>query len=88
MGRRAVSRDKPPWLSPREIEVIEAIIKYGDQTRAARALGISPYTARNHLGTIRMVYGVDSTLKAAIAYDRWKYGRSAEIQDGSTGDSS
>lgn len=40
----------PP--TPRQLEVAAAIIRCGSQLEAARALGISPQTARQHVAEL------------------------------------
>lgn len=57
-------------LSPRELEVLEALINNEGQLQAARSLGIAPQTIKNHLTSIHKTLGVSNSLRAAVLYDR------------------
>lgn len=57
-------------LSPRELEVLEALINNAGQLQAARSLGIAPQTIKNHLTSIHKTLGVSNSLRAVVLYDR------------------
>lgn len=62
-----------PWkLSPRQAEVIEAVIKHETLTDAAAALGVRMNGIEATMARVRAKMSAKTTLGAAIAYDRWK----------------
>ena len=54
-------------LSRRELEVLRTFAQSDSTEDAARRLGISPNTVRNHLERIRHKLGVKTTIQAAYA---------------------
>ena len=57
-------------LTPREREVIEAVIAHDSQKTAAAALGLTLQTVKNYLRQIRQKLGCETTLQAALIWDR------------------
>jgi DNA-binding NarL/FixJ family response regulator len=55
-----------PELSPREIEVLQAIARGADNDEIAAELSISPHTAKNHVSAILSKLGVDNRVQAAV----------------------
>jgi DNA-binding NarL/FixJ family response regulator len=62
-----------PWgLTPREIEVCEAITDgYTQDKQIARWLGVGPRTVQEHIYKIFQKLGVSCRVKLALTYDRW-----------------
>ena len=62
-----------PWrLTPRQVDVIRALVDTGSNKGAARLLGLSPHTAQNYMETVRKKMGKPKQLLCAIAWDRWE----------------
>lgn len=57
-------------LSPRQRQVLDALIVHGTAQAAADTLGIALQTVKNHLTVIRGELGVATSLQAAVLYDR------------------
>jgi DNA-binding CsgD family transcriptional regulator len=55
-------------LTPREVEALESVIRYGGPLSAAAAMDIHRTTMRNYLTSIRNKMDVDTTLQAAVAW--------------------
>jgi DNA-binding CsgD family transcriptional regulator len=58
-----------PWLgdvTDREIEVLVAYCTAQGTKAAAKSLGISPHTVRNHLAVLRDKLGVSTTAAAVF----------------------
>jgi DNA-binding CsgD family transcriptional regulator len=54
----------PAEVTPRELQVLRVYAEEGDYGRAAARLGISPYTVKAHLKSVRNRLDVDSTVVA------------------------
>jgi DNA-binding NarL/FixJ family response regulator/signal transduction histidine kinase len=61
-----VEREALERLTPREIEVLEALAEGLDSKDIARRLSISPTTERNHVASILTKLGVHSRLQALV----------------------
>ena len=61
----------PGSLTPKEAEYIQAIIDHGQPGFAAEALGVNPKTIREAMMRARAKLDCDTTLQAAVVYDRW-----------------
>lgn len=57
-------------LTKRERQVLDEYIVYGNQSEVAHALGITLQTVKNHTTAILAKLDVDSSLQAAVLYDR------------------
>lgn len=55
-------------LTKREVEVLEARMRYPTMRDVARELGIALPTVRNHLTTVRIKLGADNTMQAIVKY--------------------
>lgn len=57
-------------LSPRELEVVQAMASGLQQKAAARRLGISSDTLRDYLSRAKLKLGADTTAQAAVIAQR------------------
>lgn len=62
-----VSANPPPALTGREIEVLQLLAAGHDPHQAARRLGLSTHTVRDHLKGARRKLGVQTQLGAVVA---------------------
>lgn len=61
-----------PWgLTPRQRDVLNALVSTGCNKRVARELGMELKTVEGHMCQIRRAMGVNRVL-AALWWDRWK----------------
>lgn len=58
-------------LSPREADVVDAIVEHGCQKTAARILGLHEHTIAKHLDNARRKAGVSNTVRLAVLWDRY-----------------
>jgi DNA-binding NarL/FixJ family response regulator len=56
-----MSVTSPPAPTPREIEILRAMLTHGTRDEAARALFVSPRTVKRHLENLRDKWGVHCT---------------------------
>ena len=68
--RRQMGYDNPWDLTPGEETVIRALVETGGSSASAESLGLSTRTVENHLRAIRLKMGADTTLQAALRWDR------------------
>ena len=61
----------PAALTLRDREVMAAVIEHGDYAHAADVLGIGVQTVKNHMRETREKLDCDSTVQAAVIFDRW-----------------
>lgn len=62
-----------PWhLTPRQVDVLRALVDTGSDKGAARLLGLSPRTAQRYMETVRKKMGKPKRLLCAIEWDRWE----------------
>jgi FixJ family two-component response regulator len=65
-----------PWnLTPRQAQVMDAIVSTGCNKRAADALGLSHYTICSHMRSVIDRMGMQTYLQRALAWDRWRRGQ-------------
>ena len=66
--RGAASSDTPPTesLSPRQLQILEGLVKGERDREIARRLGITENTVKNHAYEIRQKLGVRSRAEAAV----------------------
>jgi DNA-binding NarL/FixJ family response regulator len=70
-GRGSVIENPLPFLTPRELEVLEAIAQ-GETTKVIAArLAITPLTVRSHVKNLLRKLGVHSRLEAASVFLRF-----------------
>ena len=69
-GPRAASRAAPAGLTPREIEVLELIVRGDTNAEIARALVITPKTVDHHVSAVLGKLGVGSRREAGDAAAR------------------
>ena len=61
-----------PWgLTPRQCEVLAAVIETGCNKLASKALGLELRTTEAHLHAAYKRIGVGSRIVALVAFDRW-----------------
>jgi DNA-binding NarL/FixJ family response regulator len=61
-----------PWrLTPRQCAVLRALTEVGTVNGAAARLGLSSYTAEDHLRLAKRAMGVDNTIRAVLEWDRY-----------------
>ena len=58
-------------LTMRDREILAAVIEHGDYARAAHALDCTTNTVKVHMQTIREKLDCDSSIQAAVIFDRW-----------------
>ncbi len=74
-----MTSNQDPWkLSKREVDTIEAICKYGNHTKAAGSLYLSPYTLRGYLKTLTEKMRVHNSVRAAVLWTEWKWSQKLE----------
>jgi DNA-binding CsgD family transcriptional regulator len=56
----------PCPLTPRELAALRAVAATGGQKLAARQLGCSPHTIKNHIDTVNHKLDTGSTVTAAV----------------------
>lgn len=63
-----------PWrLSLCEVDVMDAIVADDDELDAIAAkLKVAPATLRSHTSSVRKRMGVNTTVRAAVLWDRWR----------------
>lgn len=62
-----------PWnLPPKLTAAIDAVIDHGTHKMAARALGVETQIITDRMTRVRRVMGANSSVVAAIKWDRWK----------------
>lgn len=59
-------------LTPREKEVLDALLLDGAWKRVAHRLGVSEQTVKNHASAIYGALDVDNMVSAALVWDRRK----------------
>jgi DNA-binding NarL/FixJ family response regulator len=66
-----------PWnLSPRQCEALDALVQVGCNKKIASALGIeNPDALKNQFRRACEKVGVENRVQLAVAWDRWKAGR-------------
>jgi DNA-binding CsgD family transcriptional regulator/tetratricopeptide (TPR) repeat protein len=69
-GPRPASRAAPAGLTPREIEVLELIVRGSTNAEIARALVIAPKTVDHHVSAVLAKLGVSSRREAGAAMAR------------------
>ena len=52
--------------TPRQVEVVAAVVSHGSYACAAEVLGIRPATVRNHLVETRLRMDLDTTLQVVF----------------------
>lgn len=62
-------------LTPRECDVMRAVIAHGGLKVVAHSMGISYSSVKNHLVSIHGKLNVDTTVQAVVIYDRWLHER-------------
>jgi DNA-binding CsgD family transcriptional regulator len=62
---RWVNDDRHSWISDRQLQCLELLLRHDRKTAAAR-LGIAQSTVRNHLNRLYASLGVSSASQAAI----------------------
>lgn len=72
----------PGSLTPKEAEYIQAIIDHGSSGYAAKALGVNPKTIYEAVMRVTAKLDCDTTLQAAVLFDRWMRERSGERRVG------
>jgi DNA-binding NarL/FixJ family response regulator len=65
-------------LTPRQLEVLEILVRGGSNAQIARELGLSPNTVRTHVQTILTKLQVRSRLEAAVFAVRFRIVRDGE----------
>lgn len=55
-------------LTPRELEVLAAVVTTGSEKAAAHRLGMAPPTVKRHLANARAKAGVDNTTQLVRLY--------------------
>ena len=62
-----------PWgLTPRQAEVMDALIEHGSNKLVARALGMTVQNVECHITRANKKLGGGSRLARAVAWDRWR----------------
>lgn len=69
-GPRAASRSGPAGLTPREIEVLDLIVRGDTNAQIAQALVITPKTVDHHVSAVLAKLGVSSRREAGAALER------------------
>jgi len=69
-GPRAASRAGPGGLTPRETEVLDAIVRGATNAEIARELVITPKTVDHHVSALLAKLGVGSRREAGAAAER------------------
>jgi hypothetical protein len=69
-----------PWgLTPKQVQVMDAIIQHGCNKRAANALCMGLKTLEAHASQARARMGLPyERLHALLRFDRWRFGCGAE----------
>jgi DNA-binding NarL/FixJ family response regulator len=66
------TRENPYRLTDREIEVADAMVRYGCIKAIAKELGIAKHTAATHTIRVAKKMGLANRWLAAIAWDRYR----------------
>lgn len=62
-----------PWnLTPREADVMDALIARGSYKAVSDSLGISKKTVEAHIGAAKKKMGSRSAIHHALQWDRWR----------------
>lgn len=77
--RRAIEYANPWNLTPAQALCLTAITECYTVAAVAQALGIKPNTAELHLTHARRKMACETTLEAALWWDRWMRGRSSAL---------
>lgn len=59
-------------LTRRECQILDQYIVCGNQAEVAHHLGLATQSVKNHTSRILAKLDVDSSLQAAVLYDRWR----------------
>ncbi len=57
-------------LTEREVEVLELVVQGKSNAQIARALSITPHTAKKHVSSLLYKLGVRSRTEAAVVYTK------------------
>jgi DNA-binding NarL/FixJ family response regulator len=76
-ARAHLDHDNPWGLSPRQIELMDAICTHGCQKLAARDMGIEVKTVEMMMTAITSKMGFDNRVQRILAWDRWRRGGAA-----------
>lgn len=60
-------------LSPQQYRIVALVARDMNAKAIGRELGISPYTVRAHIRTVRALTGHRSTLQLAVAFVRGEF---------------
>jgi DNA-binding CsgD family transcriptional regulator len=75
MGTRMTKQHTAPGgLTQRQAEIADAMIQFGTAKLVARALGISPHTVENTMGTIKQRLDTPNPILTAVKWDRLRRG--------------
>lgn len=69
-----------PWgLTPRQVQVMDAMVEHGCRKHVAAALGLGEETVKDHLSrAAKKMPGHRRGVQRFIAWDRWRRGQLTE----------